>query len=149
MIARSGAMVVVADGGGASVYRVAQRGADGLRLDEVNKFTAARAERGADREGDRPGRLTTPHGPTSAVEGADRQDREEVEFARQLADQLDRLAADAPGGVILFAAPRFLGQLRGFLSQKAQGALSAEVNVDLRKSPLLDIVAAVERLDAS
>jgi protein required for attachment to host cells len=146
MLAKKGAFVIVADGGGATVYRVATR-VSGVKLDDVECLDRGPAPSTTELGRDRPTRAFAPsRAARGAAETPDLHDEEERAFARVLADRLDAISGKARRGVILFAAPRFLGMLRPMMSDQTRSTLLVEVPKDLRKSPLSAIEKAVETL---
>ncbi len=146
MIARKGAYVVVADGGGATIYRIATR-VNGVKLDDVEAIEVDTPSRTADMGRDAPPRVNYPTGHSSSIEARDLHDAAEQTFAEVLAERLDRLAEQAHKGVVLFAAPRFLGMLRPQLSDRARKSLKAEIDRDLRPLRLAEIERALDALD--
>lgn len=146
MIAKKGAFVVVADGGGATVYRVATR-VSGVKLDDVEHLDPPRTPATAELGRDRPTRAFAPSGASrAAAETPDLHDEAERAFARVLAGRMHVVAEQARRGMILFAAPRFLGVLRPMMSEKTRSVMLREVPKDLRKSDLSAIERAVDAL---
>ena len=139
MIIQHGTLVVAADGGGAVVYRNAAH--EGLAKLEVVETHDAHHKSFTREEGtDRPGRVSTPSGPKTAIAGPDYHDQSEREFAKTLATRLDQLIGAHEHGkaqpdVVLFASPRFLGMIRPDYSARLKGALKAEIGKDLREAP--------------
>lgn len=146
MIAKKGAFVVVADGGGATIYRVSTR-VGGVKLDDIeiieNDVPSSTARMGRDR----PGRTNDAAGRQSAMETRDLHDDAEAAFAADIAGRVNRIAQTAKRGVIIVAPPRFLGALRPHLSDGAKAALAAEIAKDMRKLGVSELEHAVDRLD--
>jgi protein required for attachment to host cells len=146
MIARKGAHVVVADAGGATIFRIANR-VNGVKLDDVAEMDAEPLPRSSDVGRDAPPRVTYSTGHTSALEMTDLHDAMEARFAQRVADRMEDLVGGSPKGLILFAPPRFLGMLRPRLSARVQGGLKAEVAKDVRKLRLADLEREIDLLD--
>jgi protein required for attachment to host cells len=146
MIAKKSACVVVADAGGAEIYRIATR-VSGVRLDDLESIEGATGARTSELGRDRPPRAQHVTGHSSGIEQRDLHQAEEDAFAARLAERIERLVDEAPRGVILFAPPRFLGVLRTRLSDRARNGITAEIASDMRGLKLSDLEKAVGALD--
>lgn len=99
--------------------------------------------------GDAPGHGSADHRPggVSFVPRIDPRRKEDLAFARALADRLeDLLAGGGYGGVLLFASAPFLGELKSRLGAQAQQALRATVDRDLTPYGLSELE---QRIDAA
>jgi protein required for attachment to host cells len=138
---------VVADAGRAEAL-VKRRGESGY--DSVRSWENPAAHLKAHEMGeDKPGRAFESTGTRrSAMEPRETpKDAVEHGFARELAEALD--AAVAGGEVqriVLIAAPRLLGDMRGLLSRAVQGALVAEHAKDYTKLPRAELFARLDEL---
>lgn len=135
-----GEWIVVADGAKALLLEnVGDRKYPDLRTKEVfNQPDAMSRELGSDK----PGRAfnSIGHG-RSAVEQTDWHDQEEQRFLAGLAGRLDKAVLSGEArSLILVAPPRALGILRRALSTHVRHALRAEVDKDLVKLPVPEIV---------
>jgi protein required for attachment to host cells len=146
MIAKKSACVVVADAGGAEIYRIATR-VSGVKLDDLESMEGASGARTSELGRDRPPRAQHVSGHSSAFAEKDLHQAEEDAFATRVAERIERLVAEAPRGVILFAPPRFLGALRSRLSDAARRGITAEIARDMRGLKVCDLEKAVGALD--
>jgi protein required for attachment to host cells len=146
MIVRKGALVVVADASGATVYKVANR-VNGVKLDDVECIENERVPRTSDLGSDRPPRVVHSSTRRGALETRDLHDEAEREFAQRLSAHLDDISVAARQGVILFAPPRFLGMMRPHLSERTRSALVAEIPKDLMKTDLGSLERMVGALE--
>jgi protein required for attachment to host cells len=146
MIARKGAFVVVADGGGATIYKISTR-VGGVKLDDMQVVENDLPSRSADMGRDRPARTHTADGRLSAIEAADLHDAAEDDFATEIAGRVNTLAGKVKRGIIIFAPPRFLGEMRRHFSDAAKSVIVCEAPKDLRKLSVADLEKAVDRLD--
>lgn len=139
MIVEHGTLIVAADGGGAVVYRNASH--DGsVRLEMVEIHDAHSKSFTQDGGAGADGKYAEPASGKTALAGHDYHEQGEREFATRLATRLDELVGRAKSGkdqpgVVLFAAPRFLGAIRGDYSARLKSAIKAEVGKDLREAP--------------
>lgn len=136
---RGGDWVVVCDGRKALIL---QNAGDekflNLRIKEVREHPDAPThELGADA----PGRVhQSTYRSSSSVGQTDWHDESERSFLRALAERLDLAVRNAETRMItLVIAPRALGMIREFYSDKVSAALRAEVAKDLVKSPISEI----------
>lgn len=90
---------------------------------------------------DAPGRVHQSVGSArSSVEPTDWHDEAEREFLRNLAEILERaIAGGETNALVVAAAPRALGVLRGAYGHATQKALKAEIDRDLVKLPVYEI----------
>lgn len=146
MIVKKGALVVVADASGATVYKVANR-VNGVKLDDLECIENERVPRTSDLGSGRPPRVVHSATRRGALEVRDLHDEAEREFAQHLTERLDDLSGDARRGLILFAPPRFLGMMRPHMSDRVRSALVAEVPKDLMKIDLPSLETAVGALE--
>ncbi len=142
MIAAQGTYIVVADGGGAVIYRNIGSTAQ-IRLETVESIDNDVASFTRDIAADKAGRQAGPNGRASAMETTDYHDQEEEAFASHLADRLDEAISFASRELVIFAAPRFLGMLRPHLSADVKAAITAEIPKDFRSSPKADVERAL------
>ena len=151
MIVEHGTLVVVADGGGAIVYRNADH-EGAARLEVVETHDTHNKSFTHEMRSDKPGRYPTPAGGRSAVENFDHHDDAERKFAKRLVTRLDELIGAHVHGkaqprVILFAPPRFLGMIRPDYSARLKAALQAEIGKDMRDAAPKDIAHALIEAD--
>lgn len=128
--------ILVADAGKAHLFRRAmRRGA----LEETATYVNPEARQLSHElaEG-RPGRTYESHGSARhAMEPrSDPHIRAEEAFAKLLVDEVSRhMAADRACGLVLIAAPRFLGSLRAALPAPLARRVALEVDKDLLRLP--------------
>jgi protein required for attachment to host cells len=92
--------------------------------------------RAADQGSDRPGRMSTPRGPRSAMEENDWHERGEEAFVASVAARLAALAeAREANAIIICAAPRALAVLREELPQNLRALIKAELDKDYTRTP--------------
>lgn len=94
---------------------------------------------------DAPGRSFASTGAArSSYQETDWHQQAEDAFARHAAALLEKAAADHPGaGVVVIAAPRTLGAMRGHYGQGTSTRLLAEIDKDLADHPTDDVIAAL------
>jgi protein required for attachment to host cells len=140
LLIRRGEWVVVCDGSKALVLCNTGRGrSPDLRTVEVFKQNdPATREQGSDA----PGRVMHSIGDVrSAVDQTDWHAQAERAFLTRLAQHLDAAVnAGKTNSVILVAPPRALGILRSSLGNALRAAVRAEVDKDLVKMPIPEIV---------
>ncbi len=133
--------VLVAD---AHQGRVLERGAMHARWEELpDEGSTSNTPRSRELGTDRPGRSYESVGMARhAIEPRqDLHDAAEAEFARNLAEKLERAAKDGRyKRLYLFAPPRFLGHLRACLGAEAGKALSGTLDKDLVAAPLPEVI---------
>jgi protein required for attachment to host cells len=150
MIVEHNAWVVVADGGGAAIYR--NTGREGLAQLELVETHDAHHRSFTHQDGtDRPGRVASSGGVKSALAGPDYHEQGEQEFAHGLAGHLDALIGahrhgEAEPNLILFAAPRFLGMIRPAYSARIRSVIKAEIAKDFRDASIADIEQALKHV---
>lgn len=139
--------IVIADGSRARIV-VPREGGKGF---DIVSETASEEAHAPSREigSDRPGR--TQESGYSARHGIEpRQDPHEerkAAFIRNLAVRLNQAAAQKRfDGLILFAPPRCLGELRDALDDGARGKIKAATPKDLTKLPLGELPRHLENL---
>ncbi len=91
---------------------------------------------------DRPGRLSKgpQNGHRSAVEPTDWHDIEEHQFARKVAAAVEQaVRASEVKALILVAPPKTRAELRSALHPDVKACVTAELNKDLTKHPLVEI----------
>ncbi|MGB0629839.1 MAG: host attachment protein [Alphaproteobacteria bacterium] len=101
-----------------------------LPAEQIDQETPLTRELGSDR----PGRTHDSTGTArhAKVNKADWHEQAKAEFAKVLADRLNAACQNKSfDRLILAAAPRILGQLRGLLSPKVTSLVAAELNKDL------------------
>ena len=129
--------IVAADGARARV--LLHLGAGG-RMSEVKSMESTEARKhGRDLVTDAPGRVfdSTGHARHAAEPRVDPKDQEEAKFLRQVVELLERGARDGEyDQLVLCAAPRALGVLRGMLPAAVRDRTVAELDKDLTKTPL-------------
>lgn len=134
--------VVVADASGARFFKTHDRGA---HLEPAAPALQAPPNpKSSDQMSDRLGRSqssTTPARSAIAPKTDPHRAAEDA-FAKSLAHHLDG-AANGYQGLLIFAAPAFLGALRKSLSQQLAGKIVGEIDRDLVKAPIEDVRAHV------
>ncbi|HRJ69730.1 MAG TPA: host attachment protein [Beijerinckiaceae bacterium] len=94
---------------------------------------------------ERPGKTHQADGRKSGVEPTDFHALAEAAFARDVAEALEkRMAAKAPA-LFVVAPPRFLASLRTAYGHATKAALRAELDKDLTKLPVKDILRSLSK----
>ncbi len=109
-----------------------------LRTAEVTKIdNPPTREQGTDR----PTRVFESVGThRSTAEQTDFHDRREEEFAREVADELERVRQEGNlHSLIVVAPPRMLADLRRFFSEQTRALVAAEIDKDLTNHPVHEI----------
>lgn len=97
---------------------------------------------------DSPGRSATYGEARTTVEQTDFHQLDEIQFARDVAGLLNRLAeAGDFFKLIVVAPPRTLAELRERFGKVVKGRIIAEVSKDLTKHPVAEIAALLSRHD--
>lgn len=139
-IIRSAEWVVVCDGGRALLFENSGTAiAPALRvIDSLAQEVPPTREQGTDA----PGRAFATTGTArSAVEQTDWHDMAEQQFLRQLAERLNEaVVAGKVPSLIMVAPPRALGVLRNHYSPALRQVLHQEIDKDLVKLPVADIL---------
>lgn len=140
--------IVIADGSRARIL-VAREG--GVGFDIVSE-SASEAAHTPSREiwSDRPGRTQeSGYSAHHSIEARqDPHDELKAAFVRGVAAQLNQAAGEKRfDGLILFAPPRCLGELRDALDEPARSKIKATAAKDLTKLPLAELPQHLEALD--
>lgn len=136
--------IVVADGSRARIFSRAKKFSDS-NLIETFDHPEGRAHDG-ELTTDQPGRMSESTSPAQRALRTDvsPKDKEQNDFARQLAGRIDKArTSNKFEHLVLVAAPAFLGKLRGELGQ-SQNCVVASVDKDLTQSSDADIGNAVD-----
>jgi protein required for attachment to host cells len=97
---------------------------------------------------DAPGRSATYGMARTTVDQTDFHQLDEIEFARDVAELLNRLAeAEDFLKLIVVSPSRTLAELRRRLDQVAKGRIIAEVSKDLTNHPVAEIAEVLSRVD--
>ena len=138
-----GTLVMVADGAKLLLFRNEgdEKYAVLETLDHARQDNPATAEQGTDR----PGRSFSRVGEhRSGYDETDWHQQREDEFARDAAERLEDMAKAHPeAGIVVIAAPRTLGEMRGHYGRETAQRLVAEIDKDLTDHTTDAIVAAI------
>jgi protein required for attachment to host cells len=97
---------------------------------------------------DAPGRLfSSRNGARSAIEPkVDWHEHEKEHFAREIAERINKAAANGEmKEIVIIAPPRVLGEIRKELSPQAAAKVKGELDRDLARHPLPEIEKALAR----
>ncbi|OBV10998.1 host attachment family protein [Erythrobacter dokdonensis] len=138
-----GTLVMVADGAKLLLFRNEgdEKYAVLETLEHARQDNPATAEQGTDR----PGRSFSRVGDKrSSYDETDWHQQSEDAFARHAAELLEETAQAHPeAGIVVIAAPRTLGEMRGHYGRATEQRLVAEIDKDLADHTTDDIVAAL------
>lgn len=138
--------LVVADGAKARIF---DTNVAGEPFEEVETLENERGrDTNTEMNRDRPGRVSSGGGQRSAYDEGDKRDIVEAQFAADVADYLEkhRQQNDYEQLVIL-AAPKFLGQLRGEFSTGVENAVRFDKTVNLTKASRGELQSRFQKLD--
>lgn len=137
-----GTLVLVADGGKMLLFR--NEGDERfLVLETLDRLELENAP-ARDQGSDRPGRTySSTDDRRSSYSETDWHRQAESRFAEEVARRLLAAASGNDGDILLMAAPRFLGELRGRLADSLAGRVVAEIPRDLVHGTTDDIASAI------
>jgi protein required for attachment to host cells len=138
-----GTLVMVADG--AKLLLLRNRGDDKYPVLETVLYEAQDNPAAHQQGADAPGRSFASTGAArSSYQETDRHQQAEDAFAHHAAALLEQAASDHPeAGVVVIAAPRTLGAMRGHYGRATTHRLLAEIDKDLAGHPTDDVIAAL------
>lgn len=138
-----GTLVMVADGAKMLLFRNEgdEKYAVLETLDHATQDNPSTAEQGTDS----PGRSFARFGEKrSSYDETDWHQQHEDDFARDAAERLEDAAQAHPeAGIVIIAAPRTLGEMRGHYGRETAQRLVAEIDKDLADHTTDDIVKAL------
>ncbi len=130
--------------------RICERQADGRLADVADLVHPHSRLAGRDLADDRAGRVERDlggdrHAKTAYEPPTDARQKEHERFAREVARQLDDAVAQGRcQGLVIYAAPAFLGELRAALGPVAAKALRHDEAADLTATPLDELRRRVD-----
>ena len=138
------ARVLVCDARKALIFRNAGNAA-APHLEVERTLHAPDNPRSSEQGSDRPDRVRTPSGRHSAQEPTDHHAAAEAAFAHEVAAELENHMKEAGAPLFVAAPPKFLAALRAAYGAATRAALKDEIDKDLTKQPVKEILKSLVR----